>query len=427
MTGTTSTAGPTSTAGTTDTAGTTAAELAGVDLTDVDLFLRGEHHDVFARLRRDRPIHWNEGADGNRFWALTSYDDVLWAYSNHAVFGSARGAVLGGSFRSEEDSAGGRMLVAADLPRHRMLKQRIHPAMSSAVVDRVAAQVRLLVDRALERARSAGGCDFAGEVATELPAGALMVVMGIGYQEAHDLIGLTRRMIGFRDEVFVDTGGDERLRLAWVQAEIFEFFADLVARRRRSPGDDLVSLLLRAEINGRPFTEEEIFYNCMNVAVGGNETSSYTACTGLMALMDHPEQYRRLVERPGLLGGAVEEILRWSSTNAYVQRVAKRDVDRGGVEIREGDSVTLWNVSANRDEAQFENAGQFDIERRPNRHLTYGAGIHRCIGAPIAQSELSLLFERITSSGLRFKAAGEPRRLRSNFILGITRLPLDIA
>ncbi|MFJ8299085.1 cytochrome P450 [Streptomyces sp. NPDC094447] len=397
-----------------------------VDLTDVDLFVRGEHKEVFDWLRANRPIHWNEGADGNRFWALTTYDDVLWAYANHTDFGSARGAVLGGSFRSEDDTAGGRMLVATDLPRHRLLKQRIQPAMSAAVVRQIADQVRILVDQALDRARVQGGCDFATEVATELPAGALMVVMGIGYQDAHHLIGLTRQMVGFRDEVFVDGGGDEKLRLAWLQAEIFEFFATLVEERRRSPGDDLISLLLRAEVNGRRLTEEEVFYNCMNVAVGGNETSSYTACTGLLALHDHPDQYELLLSRPELIDSAVEEILRWSSTNAYVQRVAKRDVVRGGVTISEGDSVTLWNVSANHDEKQFPDPHVFDVTRRPNRHLSYGAGIHRCVGAPIAQSELSLLLGRVVSSGLRFRTAGEPRRLRSNFILGITRLPVEI-
>ncbi|MEV0050436.1 cytochrome P450 [Saccharopolyspora shandongensis] len=398
-----------------------------IDLTDVDMFVRGEHLAAFEHLRAHEPIYRNESAEGGRFWALTHYDDVLWAYGNHAVFGSEHGAILGGSFRSEADTAGGKMLVATDVPRHRLLKQQIHPAMSAAVTARVADQVRELVNAAVDRAIADGGCDFATELATELPAGALMVVMGIGRRDAHHLIGLTRRMIGFRDETFVDIGEDARLRLAWLQAEIFEFFADLVDERRSKPGADLVSILLGAEINGRRLSEEEIFYNCMNVAVGGNETSSYTACTGMLALVEHPEQYDRLLSAPELTKDAIEEMLRWSSTNAYVQRVAKADVRRGDVLIREGDSVTLWNVSANRDEAQFPDADVFDIGRTPNRHLSYGAGIHRCIGAPIAAAELSLLFDRIVADRVRFEPAGEPQRLRSNFILGITRLPLKVS
>jgi cytochrome P450 len=233
-------------------------------------------------------------------------------------------------------------------------------------------------------------------------------------------------MVGFRDEVFVDTSEDARLRLAWLQAEVFEFFADLVAERRKRPGQDLISHLVAAEINGRKLAEEEIFYNCMNVAVGGNETSSYTACTGLLALLHNPAEYELLLDSPALLPTAIEEILRWSSTNAYVQRVAKRDVVRNGVRIHEGDSVTLWNVSANRDGGQFPEPDTFDVRRSPNRHLTYGAGIHRCIGAPIAQVELSLLFERLLSKRIRLTPAGAHANLWSNFILGVTRLPVAV-
>lgn len=396
------------------------------DLTDTSLFTTGRHLDVLRELRAEQPVYWNPTADGGGFWVLSRYADVVWAYREHTTFGSERGAVLGGSFRSVDDTAGGRMLVATDLPRHRLLKQVIHPALAAGVVARIGERVHELVDRAVGRAVAAGGADFATDIATEMPAAALMEVMGIGYEDAHHLIGLTRRMVGFRDETFVDTGGEQGLRLAWLQAEIFEFFADQVAARRRRPGDDLISRLIGAEINGRRLSEEDIFYNCMNVAVGGNETSSYTACTGLLALIENPGEYDRLQADPALLPGALEEMLRWGSTNAYVQRVAKQDVEREGVLIRRGDSVTLWNVSANHDETQFREPERFDVTRSPNRHLSYGAGIHRCIGAPAAQLELSLLFQRLLVPGLRWRTAGEPRRLRSNFILGVTHLPIEV-
>ena len=351
---------------------------------------------------------------------------MLWAYRNHETFSSVRGAIVGGSFRSENDTAANRMLVASDLPRHRMLKQVLQPAFAGAMVDAVAEQVRQLLDTAVAGLVSRGGGDFATDIATELPAGALMTVMGIGYGDAHDLIKMTRRMVGYRDEAFVDLGGDVRVRLAWLQAEIFDFFADLLADRRRRPGDDLVSILLRARVNNRPLSDEDIFFNCMNVAVGGNETSSYTVCTGLLALTENPDEYDRLAATPGLLGSALEEMLRWGSTNAYVQRVATRDVQRHDVTIRAGDSVTLWNVSANRDEAQFPDPYRFDVGRSPNRHVTYGSGIHRCIGAPVAQTEMSLLFERLLALGVRLRLDADVRRLRSNFILGITSLPVRV-
>jgi cytochrome P450 len=398
-----------------------------IDVTDPDAFVRQEHHAMLAWLRENDPVHWHRYGDGG-FWALTRYDDLLTAYRDHTTFSSAGGAMLGGSFRSEADTASNRMLVASDPPRQRLLRQQMHPLFAHDSVTQVSAQVTKLVQAAVDRALADGGCDFATDIAPELPAGALMAMMGLSYEQAHALVDMTRRMIGFRDPNWVDTSDDERLRLAGIQAEILEFFADIARERRRHPtgGDDVVSLLLRAELNGRPLPEADVLYNCMNVAVGGNETSSYTACSGAIALAENPDEWTRLRDDPGLLDSGINEILRWSSTNAYVQRVATRDVELHGRAIRKGDSVTLWNVSANRDERQFPRANEFRVDRSPNRHLTYGSGIHRCIGAPVAQVELPILFRELLDRKVRFTISGEVVRLRSNFILGVTHLPLTM-
>jgi cytochrome P450 len=318
------------------------------------------------------------------------------------------------------------MLVASDPPRQRQLRHIVHKVFGPEYVERVTARVRGLTDAAIDRAVAAGGCDFAVDVAPEMPAGALMEIMGVSYTQAHELIGLTRRMIGFRDPFFVDQDDEERLRLAIIQAEIFDYFGDLLAERRAKPGDDLLSVLLTATVNGRPLLEEDIYYDCINVAVGGNETSSYSACAGVLALMDSSEQRELLFSQPGLLPAALNEILRWSSTNAYVQRVATRAVALRGREIAAGDSVTLWNVSANRDEAHFPAADRFVVSRTPNRHLSYGAGTHRCIGAPTAAAELSGVFEEIVGRRVCMTRSGPVTRLRSNFIQGITSLPVEI-
>jgi cytochrome P450 len=251
-----------------------------------------------------------------------------------------------------------------------------------------------------------------------------MAITGVSYEDAHELIGMTRRMIGFRDPHFADPAEDERLVLAMTQADIFEFFAEVLRARRKNPGPDLISRLLKAEMNGRAWTEDEILYNCMNIAVGGNETSSYTACSGLEALIGHPEQYAELRHKPGLLDSAVNEILRWSSTNLYVRRGALRDVEVGGRTIRSGDVVTLWNASANRDAKQFTDPETFDLARTPNRHLSYGAGLHRCIGAMLAQTELSVVFRAIADLPVTAALSGPVQRLRSNFINGTTSLPV---
>lgn len=396
-----------------------------IDLTDPDAFIRQEHHGMLAWLRENDPVHWHTYEGEGGFWALTRYDDLLTAYREHATFSSSGGAMLGGSFRSDADTASNRMLVASDPPRQRLLRQQMHPPFAQDSVNKVAAQVTTLVKAAVDKALADGGCDFATDIAPELPAGALMAIMGISHEEALELVNMTRRMIGFRDPRWVDTSDDERLRLAVIQSEILEFFADIARDRRKHPGgDDVISLLLRAKLNGRPLPEADVLYNCMNVAVGGNETSSYTACTGTIALAENPEEWAKLQAEPGLLDSGLNEILRWSSTNAYVQRVAMRDVDFHGRQIRKGDSVTLWNVSANRDERQFPRAHEFHVDRSPNRHLTYGSGIHRCVGAPVAQVELPILYRELLDRRVRFTISGEVVRLRSNFILGVTHLPL---
>ncbi|WP_369214538.1 cytochrome P450 [Streptomyces flavofungini] len=396
-----------------------------IDLTDPDRFVRGEHHAMLARLRETDPVHWHATGPGSGFWALTGYDEVAQVYLDHTDFSSESGPMLGGSFRSERDPSAGLMMVATDLPRHRMIRQQLHWAFSQDMIRKVAAQVTTLVEAAIDRALADGGCDFSTDVATELPAGAVMAVMGVSHRDAHELIGLTRRMIGFRDPYFADPTEDERLILAMTQADIFEFFAEVLRDRRKNPGDDLVSRLLGAEMNGRPWTEDEILYNCMNIAVGGNETSSYTACSGLEALIGHPEQYAALRADPHLLDSAVNEILRWSSTNLYVRRGALRDVEVGGRTIRRGDVLTLWNVSANRDARQFTDPGTFDLARTPNRHLSYGTGLHRCIGAMLAQTELSILFRKVADLPTAARLAGPVQRLRSNFINGTTSLPVS--
>lgn len=390
-----------------------------IELTNADAFVEQRHHEMFAWLRANEPVFRDETG----FWALTRYDDISAAYLDHATFSSAGGPMLGGSFSSGEvDSAANRMLVASDPPRHRMLRQLMHKVFDPGFVARVAIQVEEVVNRAVDKALADGGCDFAVDIAPELPAGALMAMVGVSHDEAHELIDMTRRMIGFRDPNWVDTSGDERLRLAVIQSEIFEFFSEILRHKRRKPGDDMVSILATAEVNGRRLPEEDILYNCMNVAVGGNETSSYSAVAGVLALMENPDQHDLLLADPGIVGSAVNEILRWATTNAYVLRVPTRDVEIGGRLIRAGEPVTLWNVSANRDEAHFPDGDRFLVRRSPNRHITYGVGIHRCIGSVVAQVELPMLFRRLAESRVRFERAGDVVRLRSNFIQGITSL-----
>ncbi|MEV0382607.1 cytochrome P450 [Nonomuraea sp. NPDC050643] len=397
-----------------------------IDLNDTRLFTEQRHHEAFAWLRANDPVHWNEPSHGMPgHWALCRYGDVTAAYADTATFSSVGGSVHGGSYRQGGDSAAGRMLSASDPPYHRLLRRQLRELFGADMTARVAARAAHLAGAAFDRALADGGCDFAADIAPELPAATIMELLGVSRSAAHDLAALTRRIIGFRDPAS-GGGDDERVGLAVAQAEVFEFFSELIADRRTSPGKDLVSVLLAARVNGRPLREEDVYYNCLNVAVGGNETTPYTATAGIRALAENPDQRAALAADPDLAEPAAGEILRWTSVNAYTRRIAAEDVVLAQRKIRRGDSVTLWNVSANRDDAQFPDASRFMVGRTPNRHLSYGSGVHRCIGAIMAQAELTMLLRLMTERRLSVEVVGEPVRLRSNFIQGITSLPVVV-
>lgn len=402
----------------------TAVPALDIDLNDLDLFADGDIHGTFALLRRHRPVYWNAGSDGVGFWALTRHQDVLDAYNDTTRLSSRNGTVMGGSYRRTADSAGGRMLIASDSPEHRLLRQQVHQAFVPEMLRRAGDVVRGYVSTALDQVCADGHADFA-DVALELPRGLLAVMFGLDRDEALHLLTLTRTMIGFRDPSY-RPDSTETAKLVAAQVEIFELMNRLVGLRRRRPADDLATILVGARLNGRPMTESEILYNCLNVAVGGDETTPFTAAAAIETFMRYPDQFDRLCADPGLMDTALDEIFRWTSTNSYVQRTARTDLEIGGQHIAAGSSVTLWNVSANFDEAVFPKPERFDVGRRPNRHLAFGSGPHRCIGTNAAWLEIRILLAELVARRLRFAPNGPARRLRSNFMLGPTSLPVRV-
>jgi cytochrome P450 len=396
-----------------------------IDLDDLDLFVSGDPHAAWSWLRQNAPVYWNATADGG-YWALTRYADVTAVYLDPASYSSKNGTVLGGSYRNATDTASGQMLICSDPPEHRLLRQHVHKAFGPPTMDRATRTVGQYVAAALDRLEADGAGDFAVDVAPQLPAGLLAAMFDIGHDDAMHLLRLTRTMIGFRDEEYV-RDGDASMTLVGAQVEIFDFLTELLDRRRRNPGEDLISILLAARTNGRALTESQILYNALNVAVGGDETTPFTASAIIESLIRHPDQENRLHADHALLNTAVDELFRWTSTNAYVCRTTTADVMIRGVQIPAGETLTLWNSSANRDEDQFPDADRLDLGRTPNHHLAFGVANHRCIGMGAARLEITLLMEELLRRGLRFTLAGPIDRLRSNFMLGIKHLPVAVA
>jgi cytochrome P450 len=395
-----------------------------IDLDDLDLFVSGDPHTAWSWLRQNEPVYWNATATGG-YWALTRYEDVTAVYPDTLTFSSRNGTVLGGSYRSETDTASGQMLICSDPPEHRLLRQHVHKAFGTTMMNQARGYVRQYLREALDRMAADGGGDFAVEIAPLLPAGLLAAMFGIGREDALHLLRLTRTMIGFRDGEYAGDMADS-MTLVAAQVEIFDLLAGLLDRRRQAPGGDLVSMLIAGRTNGRELSESQILYNALNVAVGGNETTPFTASAIVEALIQHPDEADRLYRQSVSLGTAVDEMFRWTSTNAYVCRTTTRDVTIRGVPIPAGETLTLWNASANRDAVQFPHADRLDLGRTPNHHVAFGLANHRCIGMPAARMEITLLMAELAGRGLRFALSGPIDRLRSNFMLGVKHLPVAV-
>jgi cytochrome P450 len=400
-----------------------------VDLTDIELFTTGDPHQAYRWLREHAPVYWNaDGSDQGGFWVLTRYDDLTFAYGDPATFSSREGNIIGGSFHTEKDTASDQMIVCSDPPAHRQLRQQVHRGFEQQMVRRIRQRVADSVAEAVQRIVDDGGCDVAVDLAPELPVAVLAEMFGVDRTDAFALLEMSRDIIGYQDQAALSEEdlAKERVRLVSAHARLLEWLMLLIEQRRRSPGDDLPSALLAGRLSGRQLSLGEMLYNCLNVVIGGNETSPYTACAGIATLIEFPEQQERLYQDPNLVPTAVDEILRWTSTNSYVGRTLTKDLVLHDTRMEAGQRVTLWNAAANRDERHFPDPESFDVGRQPNHHLAFGVGNHRCIGQYVARQELTALFAHMTERRLRLALDGPIRKLPSNFLMGTTSMPVRV-
>jgi cytochrome P450 len=393
-----------------------------VDLTDLELFATGDPHAAWRHLRATDPVSWHHESDGPGFWALVKYADIISVYRDHASFTSERGMLLGVN-RGEGDPAAGQMLVVTDPPRHGQLRAIILHAFAARSVAAMRDQVAGVVTAILDHQNDA--YDFATEVAARLPVAVICDLMGIPKVEWDRVLTWTNQAFLASDPEYL-TQATARASAARARREIFSTCADLMLERRACPRDDLIGVMANAEIEGRRLTDQEVLLNCLNILIGANETTRHTASGGLLALLSHQDELRRLRLDPSLLPTAIEEMLRWTTPAQYVLRTATKTVRIRDREIRVGDAVTLWNPSGNRDEDVFEAPDRFEIGRVPNRHLSFGYGEHFCVGAALARLELTLLFEQLLASTTSIELDAPVVRLRSNAVGGIKHMPVTV-
>jgi cytochrome P450 len=399
--------------------------LGDIDLTDLDTFADGAPLDAFDRLRAEAPVFWHEPTGhtpgGEGFWCLTRHDDVLWAAKEAATFSSdSGGGRAGGGTLIEDLPAGfaaGVLLNMQDAPRHQALRRLLTPSVSPRRLRDIEADLATRCDQILDDVVGRAGCDLLVDVAAELPLQAIALLLGVPLADRHLLLEWADATLDYGDR----DPGEVSARSQQAAAEMFDYGTRLLADKRRCPADDLLSALATSDL---PVTdlEQQMAFNLLIAA--GSETTRNSITAGVLAFVEHPDQWDRLVADRALLAPAIEEVLRTSSSTTYNRRTAAVDVERRGETIRAGDKVVLWWGAANHDPEVFADPRRFDVGRDPNPHLTFGHGAHFCLGANLARLEIRLVFEGLLDRVERIELAGPPERTRSNKHTGFRHLPV---
>lgn len=394
------------------------ADLTALDLTDATTFVEHDPHDFWRMVRETEPVYWHEARAGHPgFWVVAGYHDVVSAYGNAAELRSMRGTVLDVLLHGD-DSAGGKMLAVTDRPRHQQLRTIVMKAFSAGVLADVTHKIEQRVAQRVRDVTELDSFDFAAEIAEYIPMNTICDLLSIPEQDRGQLLRWNKTALSS------DTSDIDEEASLEARNEMVLYFMDLARERRAHPGDDTVSMIAGARIEDQLLTLEEVALNCYSIVLGGDESSRVSAICGVKALAEHPDQWRALLAGEVSMRSAVEEILRWATPAMYFARTASHDLVIGGKQVRVGDIVTLWNISANNDEAVFAAPRTFDLARSPNKHVAFGYGPHFCVGSFLGRAELHALLAALVDSVAGLELRGSPARIYSNFLYGYSSLPV---
>ena len=391
-------------------------QQAKVDFYNADTFDEGPPFDIFKELRENDPVYWNSQKEGTGFWVITRYDDVVATSSDYDSYLSGHGVFI-------DESVGGSelMMVNMDPPKHSGLRDLVNKGFTPKMIRRMEPHVRDIAATIIDNVIEKGECDFVVDIAAELPLQVIAELIGIPQEDRHQIFQWSNQMIAVGDPEYSPTM-DVATKAA---AGMFEYSSKLTADRRENPKDDLLTVLLNAEVEGEKLEDTELNMFFLLLAVAGNETTRNLIAGGMLTFFENPDQWQRLKDDPDLMPTAVEELLRWISPIMYFRRTASKDTEIHGQKIKEGDKVTLWYGSANRDPDAFENPDSFDVGRDPNPHVALGAGgPHFCLGASLARLEIRLMFEEITKRLPDIQLAGDVSLLHSFFVNGFRHIPV---
>jgi cytochrome P450 len=416
--------------------GASAPDLLAVDLLDHDLFADHEPWEVFDLLQREAPVYFHPEPGGRGFWALTKYDDVQAVLRDSKTFSSELGGAATIEDVPEDVLDARRNFLEFDPPKHGRYRRLISTSFTPGAVGRYEEWLRGLVSHLLDGVLPQGEFDLVDELSAPIPIRVLAHMLGLPDENLPQLVQLGDRLLIDTEPEFVGNLAYQREReedrykpfgSPWAD-ELCAIGRSFYADRRACPREDVLTLIAKAEIDGRPLSASDLDNMFALLIVAGNETTRQAISLGTLALARNHDQYQRLRADRELIGSAVEELLRYSSPVWFFRRTATQPVKVRDVEIAQGDKVVVWFAAANRDPEHYQDPHRLDVARNPTDQLTFGrGGPHHCLGAHLARLEVRVYLEELVSRVARIELAGEPVRLRSNFANGLKRLPVRVA
>ncbi len=390
------------------------------DPLDVALYADGPPHALFRQLRREAPVCWQPERDGGGYWAVTRYAEVVAVSRDHATYSSWLGGTMAAEAPAEQLAMLRMMMLNMDPPQHTALRALINKGFTPRMVSQLQARIAELAAQIVDAVAPRGACDFVADVAGELPSYLIAELVGIPLDDGRRLYQLTERM--HQDPSDLAAQADIGLAVG----EMMAYAHGLRAAKRAAPGHDIASTLLAAEVDGARLTDLEFDLFFLLLINAGGDTTRNLVAGGMLELLQRPELLARLRADSRLLPSAIEELLRVVSPVMHFRRTSTADTTLGGATIHAGDKVVVFYVSANRDEAVFDDPDRLDIARAPNEHVAFGGGgAHFCLGANLARLEIRCLFEQVLARLPTMRLAGPVDRLRSTFINGVRSMPVE--
>ena len=400
------------------------ATVAGqIDLADPDTFTDGVPHEALSELRRTDPVHWQPMDGEPGFWAVLRHADVVHVARHPEIFSASLGGITIEDMPSDTLDRVRNMLLAMDPPRHSAHRSPLSVHFRPKMIATLQAGVRDACRDIMARAREQREVEFARDVASQLPVRVIGELFGLPPQDWDFLRKLAERNTSSQDPDLGDPDGQNSTG----GMEMAAYAIDLAGtRRRKGLGDDLIGAILSARFGGQTMSDLEFGGFFVQLVTAGYDTTKGMLSSGLLTLLRHPDQLAQLCADPGLLPGAVEEILRYDNPLHYFRRTAVMDTTLGNTAIRAGDKVAMYYTAANRDEDVFTDPQRFDIRRGPNPHLSFGMGAHFCLGAHLARLEGRVFFAELLDTFSGIELIGEPVRIRSNLNNSFKRLPVRL-